>query len=133
MFLPDRFIPGDLPALQAAGPVRRLEQSCGATFSPTDLIDAVSVVSGARPVQRQSEHLFFQLGDFSDMLWAGRQPAPAGDPNKLEEWFSAGLRDWDISRDAPTGDSRSRTRRQVLLRVARRADRLHGPRSSWIP
>ncbi|MBI5912033.1 MAG: methionine--tRNA ligase, partial [Betaproteobacteria bacterium] len=83
-------------------------EACGATYAPTELKNAVSVLSGTKPVEKESEHYFFKLGDFEDTLRAWLfpditaprhvQPEVA---NKLDEWFSAGLKDWDISRDAP--------------------------------
>ena len=103
MFLPDRYVRGTCPRCGALDQYGDSCEVCGATYTPADLIDPVSVVSGTAPVQRKSEHLFFKLGDFEPMLreWTGSgrlQPAVTA---KLDEWFSAGLRDWDISRDAP--------------------------------
>jgi methionyl-tRNA synthetase len=103
MFLPDRYVRGTCPRCGALDQYGDSCESCGATYTPADLVDAVSVVSGTPPVQRDSEHLFFRLGDFEPMLreWTGSgrlQPAVTA---KLDEWFEAGLRDWDISRDAP--------------------------------
>ena len=103
MFLPDRYVRGTCPRCGALDQYGDSCESCGATYTPADLVDPVSVVSGTPPVQRDSEHLFFRLGDFEPMLreWTGSgrlQPAVTA---KLDEWFEAGLRDWDISRDAP--------------------------------
>ena len=103
MFLPDRYVRGTCPKCGALDQYGDSCEVCGATYTPADLVNAVSVVSGTAPVQRESEHLFFRLGDFEAMLreWTGGerlQPAVAA---KLGEWFGAGLRDWDISRDAP--------------------------------
>jgi len=103
MFLPDRFIKGECPRCGAADQYGDNCEACGATYSPTELKNAVSAVSGARPVERESLHYFFRLADFENMLrdWttAGHlQPEVA---NKLGEWFADGLREWDISRDAP--------------------------------
>nr|VFK30801.1 MAG: methionyl-tRNA synthetase [Candidatus Kentron sp. MB]VFK34520.1 MAG: methionyl-tRNA synthetase [Candidatus Kentron sp. MB]VFK76800.1 MAG: methionyl-tRNA synthetase [Candidatus Kentron sp. MB] len=107
MFLPDRFIRGECPRCGAKDQYGDSCEACGATYSPSDLKNPLSVLSGVPPVERESEHYFVTLGDFSDMLreWVksqGRfstvQPEIA---NKLEEWFEAGLKDWDISRDAP--------------------------------
>ncbi|MGH8162211.1 MAG: methionine--tRNA ligase, partial [Gammaproteobacteria bacterium] len=103
IFLPDRFIRGTCPNCGTPDQYGDSCEHCGATYSPADLADAVSVVSGTRPVERESEHYFFKLGDFEDALHAwtrggALQPAIA---NKLDEWFKMGLRDWDISRDAP--------------------------------
>ena len=103
MFLPDRFIKGECPRCGAADQYGDSCESCGATYAPTELKNPRSAVSGATPEARESEHIFFRLADFEQVLreWhrAGHvQPEVA---NKLEEWFEAGLADWDISRDAP--------------------------------
>ncbi|MBT3220856.1 MAG: methionine--tRNA ligase [Proteobacteria bacterium] len=103
MFLPDRFIHGGCPRCKAADQYGDSCENCGATYSPSDLIDPVSVISGQPPIRKESEHLFFKLGDFNDMLldWTADKHLQDGVRNKLSEWFDAGLRDWDISRDAP--------------------------------
>ena len=149
MFLPDRFIKGSCPRCGTADQYGDNCEACGATYDATELKDPYSVISGAKPVLKESEHYFFKLGDFADMLrqWLhapqGRGSTPqggindAGDDvqgrtnaagtgragaartsgaspditeerhvqaevaNKLSEWFDQGLRDWDISRDAP--------------------------------
>ena len=103
MFLPDRYVRGTCPRCGALDQYGDSCEACGATYTPADLVNPVSVVSGTAPVQRESEHLFFKLGDFEQWLreWTGAgrlQPAVTA---KLDEWFGAGLRDWDISRDAP--------------------------------
>ena len=103
MFLPDRFIRGECPRCGAKDQYGDSCEVCGATYSPTELKNAVSALSGAKPIEKESEHFFFKLGDFGTWLreWtrAGHlQPEVA---NKLDEWFNAGLQDWDISRDAP--------------------------------
>jgi methionyl-tRNA synthetase len=108
MFLPDRFIRGTCPRCGAADQYGDACEVCSATYSPTDLKNPVSALSGATPVEKESEHYFFKLGDFEDGLRAWLFPditAPrhvqSEVANKLDEWFAAGLRDWDISRDAP--------------------------------
>ena len=108
MFLPDRFIRGTCPRCGAADQYGDSCEVCSATYSPTDMKDAVSVVSGAKPVEKESEHYFFKLADFEQMLRDWLQPAEGNKrhvqeevANKLNEWFDAGLQDWDISRDAP--------------------------------
>jgi methionyl-tRNA synthetase len=103
MFLPDRFIRGECPKCGAADQYGDSCESCGATYSPTDLKNPVSAVSGATPVERESEHYFFKLGDFEQMLhkWTRAGHLQAEVTNKLDEWFEAGLQEWDISRDAP--------------------------------
>jgi methionyl-tRNA synthetase len=103
MFLPDRFVRGTCPRCNAADQYGDSCEVCGATYSPADLKDAVSTVTGTKPVLRDSDHLFFKLGDFEQDLrqWLageGLQPAVRA---KLDEWFETGLKDWDISRDAP--------------------------------
>ncbi|NNF60248.1 MAG: methionine--tRNA ligase [Gammaproteobacteria bacterium] len=101
MFLPDRYVRGTCPNCDTPDQFGDSCESCGATYSPAELKDAVSVISGTAPVERESEHLFFRLADFSPMLrqWVGTLHDSVA--RKLEEWFDAGLQDWDISRDAP--------------------------------
>lgn len=103
MFLPDRFIKGNCPKCGAQDQYGDNCEACGATYAPTDLVNPVSAVSGATPVEKDSEHLFFRLGDFQDMLkqWHKAGHVQEEMANKMDEWFSAGLSDWDISRDAP--------------------------------
>ncbi len=103
MFLPDRFIRGTCPACSAPDQYGDSCEACGATYSPADLKDARSAVSGTTPVMRESSHLFFRLGVFEDSLrrWTAGGRLDPSVTAKLGEWFAAGLRDWDISRDAP--------------------------------
>lgn len=103
MFLPDRFIKGTCPRCGAEDQYGDNCEVCGATYAPTELKNAVSAVSGATPVEKDSEHLFFKLGDFEQILkdWHKAGHVQAEVANKLNEWFEAGLNDWDISRDAP--------------------------------
>ena len=104
MFLPDRFIKGECPRCGTPDQYGDYCENCGATYTPADLKNPVSVISGTRPVERESEHYFFKLGDFEAMLRAWtRTPGHlhAAVTRKLDEWFAAGLQDWDISRDAP--------------------------------
>jgi methionyl-tRNA synthetase len=103
MFLPDRFVRGTCPRCGTADQYGDSCENCGATYSPAELKDAVSTVTGTRPVLRDSEHLFFKLAEYEQDLkhWLathGLQPAVRA---KLDEWFKVGLTDWDISRDAP--------------------------------
>ena len=103
MFLADRFIKGDCPKCGAKDQYGDSCEACGATYSPTELKNPRSTISGATPVEKESLHYFFKLPDFADFLQdrerSGRlQPEVA---NKLDEWFKSGLNDWDISRDAP--------------------------------
>ncbi len=103
MFLPDRFIKGTCPRCKAPDQYGDSCEACGATYSPTELLDARSAISGAKPVERESEHLFFKLGDFETFLkdWTHGGHLQAEVAHKLNEWFESGLQDWDISRDAP--------------------------------
>ncbi len=103
IFLPDRYIKGQCPQCGAADQYGDNCEVCGSTYSPTDLINPVSVVSGVTPIERESEHFFFRLKDFEDMLktWTRGEHLQPEVQNKLQEWFHVGLRDWDISRDAP--------------------------------
>jgi len=103
MFLPDRFIKGECPKCGAADQYGDNCEACGATYNPTELKNAVSAVSGAKPVEKDSEHYFFKLPDFESMLkdWTASGHLQDEVSNKLQEWFEAGLQEWDISRDAP--------------------------------
>lgn len=103
MFLPDRFVRGTCPKCGATDQYGDSCEVCGATYAPTDLIDPRSVLSGTTPSVRESEHLFFKLADFGDMLrgWIDQGHLHPAVTAKLGEWFDAGLQDWDISRDAP--------------------------------
>ena len=103
LFLPDRFIKGECPKCGVADQYGDSCESCGATYSPTDLINPVSVLSGVPPIEKESEHYFFRLMDFESMLrdWTHSGHLQAMISNKLDEWFDAGLKAWDISRDAP--------------------------------
>ncbi|MBN1764397.1 MAG: methionine--tRNA ligase [Sedimentisphaerales bacterium] len=103
MFLPDRFIRGTCPRCRTEDQYGDSCENCHATYTPLDLIDARCSVCGEPPVQRESKHYFFQLGDFTDQLreWVNGDHVHEQVRNKLDEWFKQGLRDWDISRDAP--------------------------------
>ena len=103
MFLPDRFIKGQCPKCGAEDQYGDNCEVCGATYAPTELKNPRSAVSGAVPVEKESEHLFFRLSDFEKTLrtWHQAGHVQAEMANKLDEWFDAGLADWDISRDAP--------------------------------
>ena len=103
MFLPDRFIKGECPSCGTADQYGDNCESCGATYSPTDLKNAVSVVTGETPIEKDSEQYFFKLSDFEDMLktWTRAGHIQKEIANKMDEWLEDGLRDWDISRNAP--------------------------------
>ncbi len=103
LFLADRFIKGTCPKCKTEDQYGDNCEACGATYSPTELINPRSAISGATPIEKESTHYFFKLPDFADFLkqWTRSgtlQPAIA---NKLAEWLDAGLQEWDISRDAP--------------------------------
>ena len=103
MFLPDRFVRGSCPFCKTPDQYGDACENCSKTYTPADLIDPVSVISGTAPTTRESEHYFFRLSEYGDRLRAWIRAATL-DKNavaKLEEWFEAGLQDWDISRDAP--------------------------------
>lgn len=103
MFLPDRYVKGTCPICRTPDQYGDSCENCSGTYTPLDLIDPVSVITGTRPVERESEHVFFRLGDFEPMLrkWTRSGALQQEVANKLDEWFEAGLRDWDVSRDAP--------------------------------
>ncbi|MDG4560347.1 MAG: methionine--tRNA ligase [Candidatus Competibacter sp.] len=103
MFLPDRFIKGECPRCGTPDQYGDSCENCGATYSPTDLKNPRSVLSGATPITKESLHFFFKLADFEIMLkdWIASGPIQPQMINKLNEWFTAGLQEWDISRDAP--------------------------------
>ncbi|ADV27806.1 methionyl-tRNA synthetase [Pseudoxanthomonas suwonensis 11-1] len=105
MFLPDRYVKGTCPKCKSPDQYGDNCEACGATYGPTDLIDPRSAVSGATPELRASEHFFFKLGQYTEGLreWLRGDVALPGVKAKLAEWIEGegGLRDWDISRDAP--------------------------------
>jgi len=103
MFLADRFIVGACPRCKAEGQYGDNCESCGATYDATELINPVSKVSGAKPILKASTHIFFALSNFTEFLKQWTRSGTLNDQvaNKLSEWLEAGLKDWDISRDAP--------------------------------
>lgn len=103
MFLPDRFVRGTCPRCKSEDQYGDACEVCGATYTPADLLDPVSVLSGTAPIKRDSEHYFFKLSQYEERLrtWISNAKLDKNVIAKLEEWFEAGLRDWDISRDAP--------------------------------
>ena len=103
MFLADRFIKGSCPKCKSEDQYGDNCEVCGSTYSPTELIDARSTISGATPVEKESEHLFFTLPAFGEFLktWTRSGTLQAQVANKLSEWLDSGLQEWDISRDAP--------------------------------
>jgi methionyl-tRNA synthetase len=107
MFLPDRYIKGECPKCHSKDQYGDGCEVCGTAYSPADLIEPYSVVSGARPELKESTHFFVKLADFETMLkgWLAQRRDAGGLQaevvNKLQEWFADGLRSWDVSRDAP--------------------------------
>ena len=103
LFLADRFIKGTCRKCGASDQYGDNCEACGATYSPADLIDPVSALSGATPINKASVHLFFALTHFETLLtdWINSGQLQQPIANKLREWLEAGLQDWDISRDAP--------------------------------
>ncbi|QIQ22312.1 methionine--tRNA ligase [Zophobihabitans entericus] len=103
MFLPDRYVKGTCPKCKAPDQYGDNCEVCSATYSPIDLINPRSVVSGATPIVKESEHFFFDLPAFKGMLqeWIRSGSLQEQVANKMQEWFDSGLQPWDISRDAP--------------------------------
>lgn len=103
LFLADRYIKGSCPKCKTADQYGDNCEACGATYSPLDLIDPISAVSGARPIAKESKHLFFKLPEFEGFLkeWTRAGHLQNEVANKLAEWLDVGLQEWDISRDAP--------------------------------
>jgi methionyl-tRNA synthetase len=103
LFLADRYIRGTCPKCKAEDQYGDNCESCGATYSPLDLINPVSAISGATPIGRESVHYFFKLPEFSGFLseWINSGTVQREVSNKLSEWLDSGLQEWDISRDAP--------------------------------
>jgi len=103
IFLPDRYVKGTCPKCDAPDQYGDSCEVCGATYAPVDLKDPVSAISGATPIEKESEHYFFDLQRYEDFLkeWTTSGALQKEVANKLAEWFEAGLKAWDISRDAP--------------------------------
>ena len=103
MFLPDRFIKGTCPSCKASNQYGDSCDKCGATYDPTDLIDPVSSLSHTKPILKKTNHKFFDLAACEHVIkdWLKTKPIQPEMQNKLEEWFKAGLKAWDITRDAP--------------------------------
>ncbi len=103
LFLADRYVSGSCPKCKAPEQYGDNCEACGATYSPMDLIDPISAVSGATPIPKESKHLFFKLPEFTEFLqkWTRAGHLQKEVANKLAEWLDGGLQEWDISRDAP--------------------------------
>ncbi|NNC99567.1 MAG: methionine--tRNA ligase [Gammaproteobacteria bacterium] len=103
MFLPDRYVKGTCPKCKSPDQYGDNCEICGNTYDSLELIDPFSVLSGKPPIEKESEHYFFKVSEFADMLnqWKSSDALQPEIANKLSEWFEGGLIDWDISRDAP--------------------------------
>ncbi len=103
LFLADRFIKGTCPRCKTADQYGDNCEACGATYSAMELLNPVSAISGAKPIEKESVHFFFKLPEFEAMLtqWLTSDTLQVQVANKLQEWMAAGLQEWDISRDAP--------------------------------
>ena len=103
LFLADRYIKGTCPKCKTEDQYGDNCEACGATYSPTDLINPVSAISGATPIEKESTHYFFKLPEFTEFLktWTRAGHVQTEIANKLSEWLDSGLQEWDISRDAP--------------------------------
>jgi methionyl-tRNA synthetase len=103
LFLADRYVKGTCPKCKADDQYGDNCEVCGATYSPVDLINPISVISGATPVGKESVHYFFKLPEFTEFLkeWISSGTVQKEVANKLSEWLDSGLQEWDISRDAP--------------------------------
>ena len=103
IFLPDRYIKGTCPKCKAEDQYGDSCESCGATYSPTELINPVSILSNTKPMTKDTNHYFFNLKSFKDYLikWTKEHDLQATIRNKLNEWLNDNLNDWDITRDAP--------------------------------
>ena len=99
----DRYIKGTCPKCKTDDQYGDNCEACGATYSPTDLINPVSAISGATPIEKESTHYFFKLPEFTEFLqeWTRSGAVQTEVANKLGEWLDSGLQEWDISRDAP--------------------------------
>ena len=103
VFLPDRFIRGACPRCDSPNQYGDVCEACGATYRPTELTNPVSGLSGAKPTKKDSEHFFFSLDHYTDLLkeWINSGHLQPQVANKLKEWFVDGLKPWNISRDGP--------------------------------
>ncbi len=103
MFLPDRYLKGTCPKCKSENQYGDSCESCGATYLSTYLINPISVISDSKPIRKKSDHLFFKLGDYENFLkgWLDGNRVQKEIKNKMDEWLSDGLENWDISRDKP--------------------------------
>ena len=103
MFLPDRYIKGECPKCGAKDQYGDSCEECGATYSSTEIVNPISVISNSPPITKQTEHFFFKLNNYENFLknWISDETIQVEIKNKLNEWLSEGLVDWDITRDKP--------------------------------
>ena len=103
MFLPDRYIKGTCPKCGENDQYGDSCEKCGATYSSTEVIDPISVISNSKPIKKKTEHLFFKLSDYEEFLseWLTDSRVQKEIHNKMKEWLSDGLSSWDITRDKP--------------------------------
>ncbi len=103
MFLPDRYIKGTCPKCGAKDQYGDSCEKCGGTYSSTEVIDPISVISNSKPIKKKTEHLFFKLADYEKFLsdWLTNNRVQKEINNKMREWLSDGLSSWDITRDKP--------------------------------
>ncbi len=103
MFLPDRYIKGECPKCHAKDQYGDSCEECGATYASTEIINPISVVTNTEPITKETEHFFFKLSNYNDFLkkWISNGTTQKEIKNKLDEWLSEGLTDWDITRDKP--------------------------------
>ncbi len=103
MFLADRYVKGECPKCATLDQYGDNCENCGATYNASELKNPVSVMSGATPIEKESEHFFFKLPEFQSFLqeWTRSGTLQKEVANKLAEWVDNDLREWDISRDAP--------------------------------
>ncbi|MFA6282095.1 MAG: methionine--tRNA ligase, partial [Candidatus Omnitrophota bacterium] len=103
IFLPDRMIKGVCPVCKANEQYGDNCEACSATYDPTQLISPYCAICGAKPIRKKSIHYYFKLSAFADKLekWIAEDHVRQEIKNKLKEWFEQGIKDWDISRDAP--------------------------------
>src|SRR3990170_3798568 len=103
IFLPDRYVKGECPRCNAKDQYGDSCENCGATYDPTELKNPYSTLSGTTPIKKPSEHYFFALENYTDMLksWTEQNHLQPQIVHKLNEWFTMGLKQWDISRDGP--------------------------------
>ena len=103
MFLPDRYIKGECPKCGAKDQYGDSCEECGATYSSTEIVNPISIVSNSSPITKKTAHFFFKLSDYEDFLkeWISSDTTQLEIKNKLNDWLSDGLADWDITRDKP--------------------------------